>query len=91
MAGERIGAREIVRVHGLWGTEPKTAAEAALETLLDWLPWHGCMTGDCPHDRQSECDAALAGELRTALEHAAEIKKQRNTKPTERAPGERQS
>ncbi len=23
---------------------------------------HGCLTGDCPHDTQAECDAALASE-----------------------------
>lgn len=23
------------------------------------LQWHGCLTGDCPHDKQVECDAAL--------------------------------
>lgn len=22
--------------------------------------WTGCLTGDCPHDRQADCDAALA-------------------------------
>lgn len=24
---------------------------------------HGCVTGDCPHERQSDCDAALAGHV----------------------------
>lgn len=23
------------------------------------MPWHGCVTGDCPHAKQTECDAAL--------------------------------
>jgi hypothetical protein len=27
---------------------------------LDPNDYHGCLTGDCPHDKQSECDAALA-------------------------------
>lgn len=22
--------------------------------------WHGCFTGDCPHDKQEECDSAIA-------------------------------
>ncbi len=22
--------------------------------------WHGCLTGDCPHTKQTDCDAALA-------------------------------
>jgi len=25
---------------------------------------HGCQTGDCPHDKQSECDEALAPYLK---------------------------
>ncbi len=24
--------------------------------------WFGCLTGDCPHNRQSECDASLASD-----------------------------
>lgn len=28
------------------------------------LAAHGCLTGDCPHEKQSECDKALADEVR---------------------------
>jgi hypothetical protein len=36
--------------------------------LLDELGANGCLTGDCPHQNQSECDKALADHLREALE-----------------------
>lgn len=26
--------------------------------------YNGCLTGDCPHDKQADCDKALAYELR---------------------------
>jgi hypothetical protein len=44
--------------------------QAAMEYRgIQWLvdnKLHGCQTGDCPHDYQSECDEALAPYLRTA-------------------------
>jgi hypothetical protein len=30
---------------------------------------HGCMTGDCPHEKQTECDACLAEYARTECPH----------------------
>lgn len=29
------------------------------DQLEDWYEYQGCLTGDCPHYHQSECDAAL--------------------------------
>lgn len=28
------------------------------------LSFHGCLTGDCPHETQAECDASLAQAYR---------------------------
>lgn len=41
-----------------------------LVALLEWLPFHGCLTGDCLHDLQGQCDTALAQELRKVLDLA---------------------
>lgn len=42
---------------------------------LDGLEWFGCMTGDCPHETQAECDAAILAELRSVLAERAEAMK----------------
>lgn len=34
---------------------------------LDGIEWFGCMTGDCPHWKQSECDVAILGVVRSVL------------------------
>jgi hypothetical protein len=33
--------------------------------------FHGCLTGDCPHEKQSECDAALKDHWKEAFDCAA--------------------
>ncbi len=35
---------------------------------LDDNEFHGCLTGDCPHDKQSDCDAALKIHWKGAYE-----------------------
>ena len=30
---------------------------------IEELGYNGCLTGDCPHDTQAECDAALAAAI----------------------------
>lgn len=42
-------------------------------TKLDEIEAHGCLTGDCPHQRQSECDADLAQYLREILSYDSAI------------------
>jgi len=27
--------------------------------IFEWAPDHGCLTGDCPHERQAECTRAV--------------------------------
>lgn len=40
--------------------EKLMAYSASLGRLTDNVPsWHGCKTGDCPHESQAECDRAL--------------------------------
>lgn len=43
------------------------AGQYSDDELLDWLQWFGCVTGDCPHATQAECDAAILAELRSVL------------------------
>lgn len=37
-----------------------TEAEEMFKYVLSGGDWHGCNTGDCPHEKQVECDQALA-------------------------------
>lgn len=34
------------------------------ETLDSQIAWDGCLTGDCPHATQAECDKCLADQVR---------------------------
>lgn len=38
-----------------------------LADKLEELSWNGCLTGDCPHQTQAECDAFLADHVRSVL------------------------
>lgn len=59
------------------GLNSLTAIEKQIAALLSdnerlrsqWegLAWHGCLTGDCPHDTQAECDASLANSFRETV------------------------
>lgn len=44
-------------------------ARAGLEEgeRLDQIEWFGCMTGDCPHETQAECDVAILGVVRSVM------------------------
>lgn len=33
-----------------------------------WLSAHGCLTGDCPHEKQADCNASLAQAYRELAE-----------------------
>lgn len=35
--------------------------------------WHGCATGDCPHDRASDCVTALVAVLREHAQEAEQV------------------
>lgn len=37
--------------------------------VLKYEWFHGCLTGDCPHDSQKQCDASLAEYARTECPH----------------------
>lgn len=49
------GRADIKRTNGIW----IGVAEPDVQDFLKKED-HGCMTGDCPHEKQSECDKALA-------------------------------
>lgn len=38
------------------------------------LSWHGCLSGDCPHSEQRQCDTALAQAYREAMEEGINTK-----------------
>jgi hypothetical protein len=48
-------------------TEPAAVDESHPQRVLDAMEAHGCLTGDCPHNRSSECDKALADAYREAF------------------------
>lgn len=35
------------------------------------MAWHGCLSGDCPHQYQGQCDKALAEAYREAMADGA--------------------
>jgi hypothetical protein len=37
------------------------------QAQLERLSWNGCITGDCPHDSEAECNKAIADDVRTLL------------------------
>lgn len=49
-----------------------TRAEAVekLREFHELGAWHGCLTGDCPHDKASECVEALHDYIEEASEAA---------------------
>lgn len=54
---------------------------SALDAAAEILGYHGCSSGDCPHEKQSECFAALveagydAGHARDLKEMGAEVER----------------
>lgn len=34
---------------------------------LNEIEWFGCMTGDCPHETQAECDVAILGVVHSVV------------------------
>lgn len=58
-----------------------------LRSQWEGLAWHGCLTGDCPHDTQAECDASLANSFReTVAEDAGFMAKLRVRSLSDEAP-----
>jgi hypothetical protein len=51
--------------------EIERLAAAIADRQADWLRYHGCLTGDCPHSNEADCDKALADELRARLTDGA--------------------
>jgi hypothetical protein len=51
---------------------PRERAEAAAREILDY---HGCASGDCPHDKQAQCFEALviAGYLTCAADREGRV------------------
>lgn len=37
-------------------------------TSIQDYDYHGCLTGDCPHEKESQCDAALKEHYKSAAE-----------------------
>lgn len=61
------------RGSSLWSSKPEDwdkFPEFSKEDLakLNSLEFHGCNTGDCPHDTQAECDATLVKAYKEELE-----------------------
>lgn len=60
-------------------SDDKPDASAARDAAAEILGYHGCVSGDCPHEKQSECFAALveagydAGHARALKEMGAEL------------------
>ena len=45
----------------------REAERRGAQAILSTAQYNGCLTGDCPHLQQKDCDAVLAQELRNAL------------------------
>lgn len=73
--------REIVATQLAEPRQPDTSAErdAERDAEAEILGYHGCASGDCPHEKQSECFAALveaghdAGHARALKEMSAKL------------------
>jgi hypothetical protein len=63
---DEIAAREAIMAYG---TRLVAAVRAGEEDTarLDDIEWFGCMTGDCPHQTQAECDVAILGVVRSVI------------------------
>jgi len=71
--------REIVATQLAEPRQPDMSA--ARDAAAEILGYHGCSSGDCPHEKQSECFAALveagydAGHARALKEMGAEVER----------------
>jgi hypothetical protein len=51
-----------------WPVDPRAPKVRPSDgDLLDELEWHGCLTGDCPHNFQGQCDKSLADAVREVI------------------------
>src|SRR6185437_10268949 len=73
------------RADAIMPTNPPDSPDAARSTPVEAPPsepYFGCFTGDCPHTKHSECDAAIR-------EHCAELERENavlSGRASERAP-----
>lgn len=42
------------------------------KTVVEAMGWNGCLTGDCPHATQAECDKHIADEVRALVDDSVE-------------------
>ena len=89
-AQEALRARlRALRSH-LTAILPQLEAAKADSARLDDIEWFGCMTGDCPHWNQAECDVAILGVVRSVIVERQSARhlasEQQSTTPNEQAP-----
>lgn len=66
-------AREIADrfVAPIGAGQPVTSALGIVDeirkAIVETMGWNGCLTGDCPHATQAECDKHIADEVRALV------------------------
>lgn len=63
---------EFDAIAALWRTSTVGSERRADSELLDEMQYHGCLTGDCPHEFQGQCDKALADDYREIVARRAD-------------------